>query len=119
MFSIDNFTLSGVTNFCSLSCQYAHTTGGLNLLLGSAGEELGLHNHSLSGDGAIAQNLEIARASDVNHRELVSGSVSKGLLGDERQETINLGNQPIRQNEQVGGKKRRTLMVGLWYWFFW
>ncbi len=63
-----------------LGHQDAGTTDLLDLPLCTGREELGLHNHGLLGQLALAQDLEDAVLGDINDRG--GGGVLGGVLAD-------------------------------------
>ena len=52
---------------CLLAGQHAHTSDGLDLLLGQGGEVLRLNNYGDSGEESLAEHLENTRFGHVDH----------------------------------------------------
>lgn len=87
IFDVDAFYLCG---------QNAGATDGLDLLLSLAAEELGLDNHGLLGEEALAEHLEEAGPGAVNHGDLVALGVNGArLLADQSPQAVDVDRRAV------------------------
>nr|POE96149.1 hypothetical protein CFP56_65602 [Quercus suber] len=90
------FSYKNLKKYRNLSSEYHSTTGLLDLLLRDLRDELGFNNDRLVlRKNTLAQDLEVAELSDIDHRSAVVGGLVLDIVGEERPELVDVNDWAI------------------------